>query len=96
MLLDYLKKVKDIRGRQGQLYDQPHILFFSILAMLNGATSYRKIHSFIKINFDFLKQSFDIPKWKKAPAYTTIRDVIQGVDKESFEEEFRGAFSRSF
>ena len=88
MLLDYLEKVEDNRGRQGQVYKQSYILFFSVLAMLNGATSYRKMHTFINEKFSFLKNRFNLP-WKKAPAYTSIRGIIQSVNQKSLEEQFR-------
>lgn len=88
MLLDCLKKVKDIRGKQAQQYDQASILFLSVLAVLCGATSYRKIHIFIAQKFLQLKEILHL-KWRKAPAYTTIRGIIQGVDNESLEEQYR-------
>jgi len=42
-----LGSVPDYRQAQEKLYDLPHILLFSILAVMSGATSYRKIHQFI-------------------------------------------------
>lgn len=88
MLLDCLKKVKDSRGKQAQQYDQASVLFLSVLAVLCGATSYRKIHIFIAQKFLQLKEILHL-KWRKAPAYTTIRGIIHGVDNESLEEQYR-------
>ncbi len=88
MLLDCLRKVKDTRGKQAQQYDQGTVLFLSVLAVLCGATSYRKIHIFIEKKFEILKEKLQL-KWRQAPAYTTIRDIIQGVDARSLEEQYR-------
>ncbi len=50
MLLDILKELKDFRREQGKQYQIGHVLYFSILAILSGADSYRKIYIFIKKN----------------------------------------------
>jgi hypothetical protein len=88
MLLDCLKKVKDTRGKQAQQYDQASVLFLSVLAVLCGAISYRKIHIFIAQKFLQLKEILGL-KWRKPPAYTTIRGIIHGVDEQSLEEQYR-------
>ena len=89
MLYDLLFKVKDHRRGQGRRYLLGHILFFSILALLSGATSYRKVHAFIKANYVLLNETFAL-NWNRLPAYTTIRDIIQGVFTDDLEECFRG------
>ena len=88
MLLKCLQTIPDHRRPQGQRYDLAHVLLFSILAIASGANSYRLVHSFIKIHFVELKEYFKIP-WKKAPAYTSIRSMIQGLDKKGLEKAFR-------
>jgi hypothetical protein len=88
MLLKYLKQIKDNRRAQGRRYELCYILLFAILAILSGADSYRAISSFIEIRFDDLKATFGL-KWKKRPAYTTIRGIIQGANKEELEKAFR-------
>ena len=88
MLYDLLFKIKDQRRGQGRRYLLGHILFFSILAILSGATSYRKVHAFIKANYVLLDDTFAL-NWKRTPAYTTIRDIIQGVSSEDLEGCFR-------
>lgn len=88
MLLKCIQKIPDHRRRQGQRYDLAHVLLFSILAIASGANSYRSVHSFIKVHFHELQQYFKI-KWKKAPAYTSIRSMIQGLDKKALEKAFR-------
>jgi hypothetical protein len=56
MLESFLFKVKDHRRKQGQRYELGHILLFSILAILSGATSYRKTHTFIVAHYDTLNE----------------------------------------
>ncbi len=88
MLQSFLLEVKDHRRRQGQRYQLGHILLFSVFAILSGANSYRSIESFIKIQYEHLDALFSL-NWKGLPAYSTIRNILQGVDKASLEESFR-------
>lgn len=57
MLKSFLFKIKDHRRKQGRRYPLGHLLLFSIFAILGGATSYRKIHAFIKANYKTLDDS---------------------------------------
>ncbi len=88
MLLTIFNEVPDHRSVHGRQYDLKFILFFSVLAILSGADSYRKIKIFIAENFTILKEKFNL-KWRKPPAYTAIRKIILGVDSEELEKTFR-------
>lgn len=88
MLEDYLSTIKDHRRNQGKRYKLRHILLFSIFAILCEANSYRKIHSFIKTNYEILNKHYNL-NWKKIPAYTTVRNIIQGLDSVELENSFR-------
>ena len=66
----------------------PHVVLFSILAIVAGANSYRTIHSFIDVHIARLREAFGV-KWRKAPAYTTIRGILQQLDPASVEAAFR-------
>ena len=88
MLGSFLFKVKDHRRKQGRRYELGHILLFSILAILSGATSYRKIQKFIVAHYDTLDEIFDLD-WDRMPAHTTIRDIIQGTSGTELEQSFR-------
>ena len=88
MLQTFLETIEDTRGAKAKQYDLTHVVLFSILAILSGANSYRKIHIFIKEHIDTLKKHFQIT-WKKIPAYSTIRYIIQGIDQDSLEKAFR-------
>ena len=88
MLQTFLSRVKDHRRRQGQRYLLSHILLFAIFAILSGATSYRKIHAFIQAQYQPLNELFAL-NWKRQPAYTTIRAIIQGTSSAEMEACFR-------
>jgi len=88
MLQSFLFKIKDHRRKQGRRYQLGHILLFTIFAILSGATSYRKVHAFIEANYEVLDEIFDLD-WKRLPAYTTIRAIIQGTSSTEVEESFR-------
>jgi predicted transposase YbfD/YdcC len=59
-----------------------------VLAMLSDATSYRKIEAFITHHYETLDEHFEL-NWKRCPAYTTIRDNIQGTSASEIEKVFR-------
>lgn len=88
MLESFLFKNKDHRRKQGQRYQLGHILLFAILAMLCDADSYRKIYAFIKCHYQLLNKIYQL-NWKRCPAYTTIRNIIQGVSFDELKNAFR-------
>jgi hypothetical protein len=86
--LTLLTEIEDPRRAEGKRYRQPHVVLFAILAMLAGANSYRSIHSFIDVHFTRLRKFFRL-KWRRPPAYTTIRNIIRQLDAASVEQVFR-------
>ena len=76
------------RRAEGKLYRLPHVVLFAILAIVAGANSYRTIHSFIDVHIGWLREAFGV-KWRKAPAYTTIRGILRQLDPASVEAAFR-------
>ncbi len=88
MLDSFLFQVEDHRRKQGRRYELGHILLFTILAILSNATSYRKVHTFIVAHYEELNDLFDL-NWKRMPAYTTIRAMIQGTSGSELERVFR-------
>ena len=87
-LLDVLTDVPDPRRAQGQLYRLPHVLLFSILAIVTGCNSYRGIVTFIDVHRRRLNAAFSL-KWKRAPAHTAVRTILQGLDPTAVEAAFR-------
>jgi hypothetical protein len=49
-LLDLLAEVPDPRRAQGKLYSLPHVLLFSIFAIVTGCNSSRGIVNFIDVH----------------------------------------------
>jgi hypothetical protein len=86
--LDVLKEIDDPRRAEGKMYRLPHVVLFAVLAVLAGANSYRGIHSFIDVNLVRLRKAFGL-KWRRAPAYTSIRGILQQLDAASVEQVFR-------
>lgn len=93
MISTFLADLQDHRRPQGQRYKLEHIILFSIMAFLSNAKSYRDISRFIKVRFEVLKEQFGLT-WERPPGYTTIRNVILGVDSVELESSFR-AYTQS-
>lgn len=70
------------------MFDLPHLLVFSILAVMSGATSYRRIHQFMRTHQPRLNEAFDC-RWRRTPAYSSIRYVLQGLDPGQMAPHFR-------
>jgi DDE_Tnp_1-associated len=87
-LLGLLAEVPDPRRGQGQLYKLPYVLLFSILAIVTGCNSYRGVVTFIDVHRDRLNAVFGL-KWRRAPAHTAIRYILQGLDPAAVEAAFR-------
>lgn len=87
-LLDVLAKVPDPRRAEGKLYTLPHVLLFAILAIVTGCNSYRGIVTFIAVHRRRLNTAFGLT-WRRAPAHTAIRYILQGLDPATVEAVFR-------
>ncbi len=83
-----LGSIPDPRRAEGKLYGLSHVLLFSILAVVTGANSYRGVRTFIKVHRGKLNKAFKID-WKKPPAHTAIRYILQGLNAADVEKAFR-------
>lgn len=88
MLQTIFQQIPDHRRGQGRRYDLANVLLFSVLAIMSGADSYRKIVLFMEQHFKILTKSFEAT-WKQPPAYTTVRDIIQSTNGKELERAFR-------
>jgi len=86
--LSQLATIPDPRRAEGKLYQLPHVLLFSIFAIVSGANSYRGIRTFIKVHRRKLNKAFKI-SWKRPPAHTAIRYILQGLTAADVEKAFR-------
>jgi hypothetical protein len=87
-LLSLLARIRDPRRAEGKLYQLPHVLLFSIFAMVSGANSYRGIRTYVKVHRKELNKAFKI-KWKRPPAHTAIRYILHGLSAADVETVFR-------
>ena len=87
-LLDVLSDVPDPRRAQGRLYKLPYVLLFAILAIVTGCDSYRGIVTFIAVHRRRLNAAFGLA-WRRAPAHTAVRYILQGLDPAGVEAAFR-------
>jgi hypothetical protein len=87
-LLDVLADVPDPRRAEGKRYKLPHVLLFSILAIVTGGNSYRAIATFIDVHRHKLNNVFSL-NWSRAPAHTAIRYILKALDPTAVETAFR-------
>jgi hypothetical protein len=87
-LLAALEGIHDPRRPQGQRYSLSHLLLFSVLAVLAGATSYQKIITFIAVQRDHLNAAFGAGL-RRAPAVNTLRRLFLTLDQDDLEGAFR-------
>jgi len=88
VLLAALAAVRDPRRPQGQRYSMSHLLLFSVLAVLAGATSYKKIITFIALQRDCLNAVFGAG-FRRPPAVNTLRHLFLAFDGGELKAAFR-------
>src|SRR5687768_10303322 len=87
-LLAAFAEVADPRRAQGRRYPLAHLLLFSVLAVLAGATSYRGIVTFLAVHRDRLGQVNGV-RLRRAPAVNTLRNLFLTLDPAALEATFR-------
>src|SRR4051794_39137499 len=87
-LLSALSEVPDPRRAEGRRYPLAPLLLFPVLALLSGATSYRRIIIFLDQRRLALNAVFGVAL-KRPPSLNTLRSVLQEVDGDALEQAFR-------
>src|SRR5207237_10550286 len=87
-LLAALDRIPDPRRRQGRRYGLAHLLLFSVLTVLAGATSYRRIRLFVGVHRERLNVTFGA-RFRRAPAVNTLRALLHALDPAEVEAAFR-------
>ena len=87
-LLDALSEVPDPRRAEGRRYPLAPLLLFTVLALLSGATSYRRIIIFLDQRRLALNEVFGVAL-KRAPSVNTLRTMLQDLDGDALEQAFR-------
>lgn len=88
-LASCLATIPDRRRAEGKIYSQVGVILFSIVAMLSGARSYRQIHTLIERRLAILNAAFPQAALRRAPAYTSVRGILQQLDPAELERAFR-------
>jgi FAD/FMN-containing dehydrogenase len=70
------------------LEEVAHLLLFSVLAVLAGATSYRGIVTFLAVHRDRLGRIYGV-RLRRAPAVNTRRNLFLALDPQALEAAFR-------
>src|SRR4051794_30787438 len=78
-LLTCLATIPDRRRAEGKIYGQAGVILFAILAMVSGARSYRQIHTLMDRRLGLLNAAFPGAALRRAPAYTSVRGILQGA-----------------
>ena len=87
-LLAALETIEDPRRPQGRRYSMSHLLLFSVLAVLAGATSYQSIVTFMAVHRERLNAAFGA-RLRRAPAVNTLRHLFVTLDPDALEAAFR-------
>src|ERR687884_1420070 len=87
-LLAALDEIQDPRRPQGRRYTLAHLLLFSVLAVLAGATSYQSIITFMSVHRESLNAIFGA-RFRRAPALNTLRNLFLALDPSDLEAAFR-------
>jgi hypothetical protein len=87
-LQECLAQMPDPRRAEGRRYELTPLLIGTILAIACGATSYRKVQRFLAAHWRRLIALFG-GTWKRAPAHTTVRNVLRELDPAALEVAFR-------
>lgn len=84
-ILTALNDLTDPRRKQSIIYPMNEVVFVSILAAIANANNYRDMSLFCEKNLKNLKEDFGI-KWKKAPSYTGMRNIIIAINENELEK----------
>jgi hypothetical protein len=83
-----LSEVPDPRRAEGKRYPLAPLLLFTVLALLSGATSYRRIICFLEQRREVLNELFGL-SLRRAPSVNTLRTVLQNLDGDALQRAFR-------
>jgi len=87
-LLSHFALVADPHRKQGQRYELAQVLLLTVLATLSNASSYRMIEEYIQSHLKLFKKQFNL-KWKRAPDYSQIRNIITALSTQEMEKALR-------
>lgn len=86
--MDLFAQVRDARRAQGQRYEFAPFLTAILLAVLSGATSFRKIAAFIELQRERLNALLGV-HWKNTPCYVAVRHLLLNLAPADLESALR-------
>src|SRR4051812_28164364 len=87
--LTCLAAIPDGRRAEGKMRGQADVSLLSILHLARAARSYRQIHTLIDRRLGLLNAAFPGAALRRAPVYTSVRGILQGLDEAELEKAFR-------
>ena len=78
----------DLRKAKGKRYQFEPLLCGLLFAILSGATSFRKMETFLKVRLEELNALFGT-QWKEAPTWVGIRQFLLRIDVSELEAAVR-------
>ena len=88
LTIDLFAEVSDARRAQGQRYAFAPFLTAILLAVLSGATSFRKIAAFIELQHERLNELLGVC-WKSTPCYVAVRHLLLNLAPGDLESALR-------
>jgi DDE_Tnp_1-associated len=85
-LVKFLKRIPDVRRRQGTRYPQDVVILMILMAILSQHTGFRGYARFMKANKKELVELFDLKHG--VPSHVTIRSIIENIPQKALTEEF--------
>lgn len=88
LIIELFSGMRDPRQPGGRRYGIVPFLAGILLAVLCGATSFRKIARFMEIRRQHLNELFGVG-WEDTPSYGAVRNLLLGLKEEDLEEVVR-------
>ena len=80
--------IRAVPRDQGRRYFMSHLLLFTVLAVLAGATSYQSNITVMTVHRESLNAAFEA-RFRRAPAGNTLRNLFVALDPDALEGAFR-------
>ena len=78
-LEEHFESIQDFRRAEGRRYPLSKLLIIIVMAMMSGASGYREIARFMRVN---QRELIDHLAWPRpqTPSYETLRTILSNID----------------
>ncbi len=83
--MDYLRRIPDVRRKQGIRYNLDALLTIFILSIMSGRCKYREIERFAKQHEEFFTELLGLKHG--VPSNVSIREVIRTLDWQALQTQ---------